>query len=264
MHGVPPVFAVSTGRLSRAEVGGGDVAVVEQFGAGSREHDAAAFHDVGAVGDRERAARVLLDEQDRGAVARVRRAMIAKISSTSLGARPIDGSSSSSAFGPAASARAIASICCSPPESEPAGDVAARAQDREALEEPADRRRSRLRRAPPPRLADFPRRSSARACAGLRERAAARADERVRRELGDVGAVEDDAAAAFGDDRRDREQQRRLAGAVRADDRAQRAGFERDVDVVQDVDLAVAGAQAGRLRAAPLRSCLRRCRGTLR
>jgi hypothetical protein len=39
----------------------------------------------------------------------------------------------------------------------------------------------------------------------------------------------------------------RLAGAVGADDRAKRTGFERDVDVVQDVDLAVAGAQAADL-----------------
>ena len=46
--------------------------------------------------------------------------MISKIRSTKIGARPIDGSSSSSSFGRAISARPIASICCSPPDSVPA------------------------------------------------------------------------------------------------------------------------------------------------
>ena len=45
---------------------------------------------------------------------------ISKIRSTSTGASPIDGSSSSSSFGRAISARPIAHICCSPPESVPA------------------------------------------------------------------------------------------------------------------------------------------------
>src|SRR4051812_25671926 len=40
--------------------------------------------------------------------------------STSTGAMPIDGSSSSSSFGFAISARPIASICCSPPDIVPA------------------------------------------------------------------------------------------------------------------------------------------------
>ena len=45
--------------------------------------------------------------------------MMEKISSTRIGARPIDGSSSSSSFGRAISPRPIASICCSPPERVP-------------------------------------------------------------------------------------------------------------------------------------------------
>ena len=45
---------------------------------------------------------------------------IAKISRTTSGARPSEGSSRSSSLGRAISARAIASICCSPPESVPA------------------------------------------------------------------------------------------------------------------------------------------------
>src|SRR5262249_25535206 len=43
-----------------------------------------------------------------------------KISRTTIGARPSDGSSSSSRRGRDISARAIASICCSPPDSVPA------------------------------------------------------------------------------------------------------------------------------------------------
>ena len=46
--------------------------------------------------------------------------MIEKICWISLGASPIDGSSSSSSFGRAISARPIASICCSPPDIVPA------------------------------------------------------------------------------------------------------------------------------------------------
>ena len=46
--------------------------------------------------------------------------MVSKMRSTSTGARPIDGSSSSSSFGRAISARATASICCSPPDIVPA------------------------------------------------------------------------------------------------------------------------------------------------
>ena len=45
--------------------------------------------------------------------------MMSKICSTRIGARPIDGSSSSSSFGRAIRARPIASICCSPPDSVP-------------------------------------------------------------------------------------------------------------------------------------------------
>ena len=41
-------------------------------------------------------------------------------SSTSLGIRPSDGSSSISSFGPHIMPRAMATICCSPPESVPA------------------------------------------------------------------------------------------------------------------------------------------------
>ena len=46
--------------------------------------------------------------------------MMSKICSTKMGARPIEGSSSSRIFGCAIRARPIASICCSPPDMVPA------------------------------------------------------------------------------------------------------------------------------------------------
>ena len=46
--------------------------------------------------------------------------IVSKIRSTKIGARPIDGSSSSSSFGWAIRARPIAHICCSPPDIVPA------------------------------------------------------------------------------------------------------------------------------------------------
>ena len=51
---------------------------------------------------------------------RLIRTMISKISFTSLGASPSEGSSRSIIFGLAINARAMVSICCSPPESWPA------------------------------------------------------------------------------------------------------------------------------------------------
>ena len=45
---------------------------------------------------------------------------VSKICSTSTGARPMEGSSSRSSRGFAMSARPMASICCSPPDSVPA------------------------------------------------------------------------------------------------------------------------------------------------
>ncbi len=47
-------------------------------------------------------------------------AKVRKICRTSSGARPSDGSSSNRTRGRAISARPIASICCSPPDSVPA------------------------------------------------------------------------------------------------------------------------------------------------
>ena len=63
------------------------------------EHDLAGLQDVAALGDAERHQRVLLDQQH-GRAAALMSLMMSKICSTRIGARPIDGSSSSSSFGP--------------------------------------------------------------------------------------------------------------------------------------------------------------------
>ena len=60
------------------------------------------------------------------------------------GASPSDGSSSISRRGRASRARAIASCCCSPPDSLPADERYVPAQDREALEHRLDVRGDRL------------------------------------------------------------------------------------------------------------------------
>ena len=62
-------------------------------------------------------------------------AITSKTRSTTWGARPIDGSSSISSFGLAISARPIASICCSPPESVPPACLRRSLSTREELED---------------------------------------------------------------------------------------------------------------------------------
>ena len=77
--------------------------------------DVAIVDDVRAAGQRQRGGDVLLDQDDglpgaaRSPQARIR-------SCTITGARPSNGSSSRMIFGFRTRARAIASICCSPPD----------------------------------------------------------------------------------------------------------------------------------------------------
>ena len=77
------------------------------------------FQHVAVLGGRECEHRVLLHQDDRD-VQRVDLLDDLPISAVMIGESPIDGSSSRSSFGRVIRARAMASICCSPPESEPA------------------------------------------------------------------------------------------------------------------------------------------------
>ena len=79
--------------------------------------DRAGDHDELALGERRRDAEVLLDdEQAHPAGGEVLDRLDRP--STIVGARPSDGSSMISSRGLVSSARPIASICCSPPESD--------------------------------------------------------------------------------------------------------------------------------------------------
>src|SRR5215472_6610261 len=69
--------------------------------------------------------------------------MIFPISAVMIGESPIDGSSSRSSFGRVIRARAMASICCSPPESEPASCRPRSRKDREMLIDHFEWRRCR-------------------------------------------------------------------------------------------------------------------------
>ncbi|MGY4377548.1 hypothetical protein ACVWZ3_005187 [Bradyrhizobium sp. i1.3.6] len=66
----------------------------------------------------------------------------------------------------------------------------------------------------------------------------------VGRNVGDVSAFVQDLAGAGARLAEDRHHQRRLAGAVGADQRDDLAGADLDIDALQRLDLAVGGAQA--------------------
>ena len=70
-----------------------------------------------ALGQRRRHAEVLLDDEQAHPLAGEVLDRLDQLS-TIVGARPSDGSSMTSSFGLVSSARPIASICCSPPESD--------------------------------------------------------------------------------------------------------------------------------------------------
>ena len=110
-----------------------------QLGARARERDAADLEHVRGLRELQRDVRVLLDDEDGEALRSFRSLMMRKISVTSRGARPSDGSSSSSSRGRCMNARASASICCSPPLSVPGLLVAALLDPREVRRAPRAR-----------------------------------------------------------------------------------------------------------------------------
>ena len=171
--------------------------------------------------------------------------MASKICRTTSGARPSDGSSSSNSRGRAISARAIASICCSPPESVPprwprrcfrrGNSVSTRSrsdvnsdglggggahlqilQHRHAREDAAAFRR--LRELEPRDL--------------------------VGRHAGDVAAGEFNRALAGARIAADRHHQRGFAGAVGADQRDDLALVDLEIDALERHHAAVEGLHA--------------------
>ena len=164
---------------------------------------------------------------------------------TMIGARPSSGSSRSSSFGLRTSARATASICCSPPESWLPRLALALREAREHLVDALRRPRPRPRHrgqvlVDAERLEDVPL---------LRHPADAGGGALVRRQRGDVAAGERDRPAVAARHADQRVEQRRLAGAVAAEQGERAAGLEREVDALDDDRLAVA-RRSGRRRAA--------------
>ena len=156
------------------------------------------------------------------------------------GASPSDGSSSRSRRGRAISARAIDSICCSPPESVPprwcrrslrrGKSVKTRSASSSKCFEIVERRAH---------LQIFEHRHAREDAAPLRRLRDPHARDLVRRHAGDVAPVIDDRAVARLRIAADRHHQRRLAGAVGADQRDDLAVEDIEVDAAQRDDLAV-------------------------
>ena len=118
-----------------AEVEPPDVGIRQQLGGGPAQPDDAAVED-GAVLRRPRAPSGR-SARRAGSSSRRRRATpsVSKTSLRAFGASPIDGSSISITFGSSISARAISTVFCSPPESEPARSRRRSRDQREALRE---------------------------------------------------------------------------------------------------------------------------------
>ena len=136
---------------------------------------------------------------------------------------PSVGSSRTSSVGPAASARAIASCCCWPPERSPPRRWSICFSTGKSSN-------SSVGSGVRPRLVGqahrevFLHREAAEDLAPLRHVADAAANALVRRVVRDVGAAEADTAGAHRHDAHQALQQRRLADAVAAEDHRDLAG----------------------------------------
>ena len=167
--------------------------------------------------------------------------------STTAGARPSDSSSIISSRGLAMNAMPSVSICCWPPDRLPAGSSQPLAQDGEELEHLLGALRDlvvsvALEPAGEPEvLGDGERREHALAAGHLRHAAAG---DLVGRRVGHVAAVEDDRAAARLDEAGDRLQQRRLPGAVGAEQGDDLALVDLEVDAEQHLHAVVVHVDA--------------------
>ena len=112
--------------VAALEIGGADLGVGQKLAAGAAQPHAAVGQHVAAVGELQRLEGVLLDQEDRDALARALIWPIAsKICCTRNGARPSDGSSSSSSRGrPSARGRSPASAARRPTACRRAGRAA--------------------------------------------------------------------------------------------------------------------------------------------
>ena len=136
--------AIATDRSTESEIAGAHL-----LGEARRlafPDDARVLEQVHAVRMRQRERHVLLAQQHRDRRALRSRSSALESCSRITGARPSVGSSRMSSFGCIISARAIASICCSPPDSVFATWPWRASQDREQLEQPRELLGARFRR----------------------------------------------------------------------------------------------------------------------
>ena len=180
--------------------------------------------------------------------------MMLKIRATISGASPIDGSSSSSRLGRLISARPIASICCSPPDSVPAILLAALGEHREQREDPLGVGREVLAVAVGADLAGSPGSTSAGRRAGPPARGRCRGSPPCaagRRSMRSPSKRTSPLVSA--EQRRDGAQRGGLAGAVGAEQRDDLAVTDSQRDAAQRRHRAVADADVVDLAAAARR-----------
>ena len=102
-----------------------DIVARGQLGGRPGQRDPTVLEHVGVMRISQREVGVLLGQQKAHPSSRLSWPMISKISSTMIGASPIEGSSSRTRVGRVISARPMATICCSPPEVDRSGSCAA-------------------------------------------------------------------------------------------------------------------------------------------
>ena len=165
-----------------------------------------------------------------------------KISATTSGARPNDGSSSSSRLGRSSSARAIASICCSPPDSVPACWLQPLGEAREIAEHALEIGLARLRRsrahigAEPQVLLDG---QIGERAAPVRHMRDAEPRDVLRRASAPIGRPRKSISPSRRIIALSARSDRRLAGAVGAEQRRDAAFLDLEIDAVQRLDRAV-------------------------
>ena len=173
--------------------------------------------------------------------------MASKICRAIRGASPSEGSSSINRRGRLIRARPIASICCSPPDSVPPRWVMrsfSRGNSAKTRSSAAGAFGLAAVGRVGAHLQVFRHAHARENPAAFRRLRDAQPGDLVRRHAGDVLAVELDMAGAGARLAEDRHHQRRLAGAVGADQGDDLAGVDLEIDALQRLDLAVGGAQA--------------------
>ena len=178
-----------------------------------------------------------------------------KIDRSRIGARPSDGSSSSSSRGRLTSARPIATICCSPPLSRPAGWSEPLAHARKQLEHLVEAvgelaAPAAAQVAIGAELQVLLHRVLGKELASLGHQREPEIGDLVRRHAADVAAGELDAPFGRAQQPGEAAQRRGLAGAVAAEHGDDLARLDREGDALDHLELAVGDVQVARPQAA--------------